>query len=494
VTLSGQIKRGLFWVAISTVAVRVLGFIARTFILAKLLDPADFGLVAGAYLAIDALLLFQEMGLGSALIYRQDEVEEAADTAFFMILVTSVISYILAYAAAPWISQIASQPDPRITPVLRVLALTLVISSAGRVPMVLLAKQLDFRRRLLPSVMPSLVYAILAPVLALAGLRVWSIVIGQVVSSVLQAAAIWWVTGWRPRRRFVPRLARELFDYGKHIIASQILIFGITNIDDAFVLRMLGWSHEGTYDLAYRTSNIPATQITGLINQVMFPAFARMQDDLPAFRRTFFQALRYVALLAIPMAVGTVLFAPDLIAAIDAEKWGAAVLPLQLLGIYGLLRALAGNMGNVFKGGGKPKWLTGIALWRLATMALLLYPATHYWGITGVSGLSAIVAIVDFFISGTLANRVISSSWRDYGRILLPPVAISLVAGAAGWAAARFSSLEQGAWTLLLGGAVLAIVYGLLTWPTQPDLRRQITPLLKRLLSRVRSRQGEQSW
>jgi len=485
-TLSDQIKRGLFWVAISTVSVRVLGFIARTFILAKLLEPADFGLVAGAYLAIDALLLFQEMGLGSALIYRQDEVEEAADTAFFAILVTSIISYGLAYAAAPWVSQLAMQPDPRITPVLRVLALTLVISSLGRVPMVLLAKEMDFRRRLVPSILPSLVYAVLAPLLALAGLRVWSIVIGQVVSSVLQAVAIWWVTGWRPRRRFVPRLAWELFDYGKHIIASQILIFGITNIDDAFVIRMLGWTHEGSYDLAYRTSNIPATQITGLINQVMFPAFARMQDDLPAFRRTYFQALRYVSLLAIPVAAGTVLFAPDLIAAIDAEKWGAAVLPLQLLGIYGLLRALAGNMGNVFKGGGRPKWLTGIALWRLATMALLLYPATRYWGITGVSGLSAIVSIVDFFISGTLANRVIRSSWRDYGGILLPPAGISLIAGALGWAAARFSSLEQGAWTLLLGGAVLALIYGLLTWTTQPDLRRQVTPLVTRLLGRGR--------
>jgi O-antigen/teichoic acid export membrane protein len=479
-SLAGQIKRGVFWVAVSTLIARMLSYVAY-FILARMLAPADFGLVAGAYLAIDALLLFQEAGLGSALIYRKEDVEEAANTAFYLIVITAVLAYGVAYAASPWVSYIAQQPDPRICPILRVLALTLVISSFGRVPMVLLAKQLDFRRRLLPSVMPSLVYAILAPLLALAGLEVWSIVIARLAASVIQAAAIWWVTGWRPQRRFSRELARDLFDYGKHIIASQVLIFGITNIDDGFVIRMLGWSDEGAYDLAYRTSNIPATQITALVNQVMFPAFARVQDDLRAFRRIYFRTLRYVSLLAIPVAAGTLLLAPDLVAAIDSEKWAGAVLPMQLLGIYGLLRAVAGNMGNVFKGGGKPDWLTGIAIWRFVTMALLLYPATSAWGITGVAGLSAAVSIVDFFISGTLANRVIDSSWKDHGRVLLPILGATAVAGALAEGVQQVAALETGVIALLVGGTVLVLAYGLLIGLTQPDLRRQALALPRQL-------------
>jgi len=479
-SLTRQIKRGVFWVAVSTVSVRLLGF-AATFILAKLLLPEDFGLVAGAYLAIDALQLFEEMGFGSALIYRQREVDEAADTTFFIVIFTSLLSYAIAYAAAPWVAQIAKQPDPRIAEVLRVLALNLVVGSFGRVPLVLLAKELDFRRRLLPDVLPNLAYALLAVLLAVAGFGVWSIVYARLASTVLRVILAWWVTRWRPRARFVLRLARELFDYGKHIVASQILIFGITNIDDAFVLRMQGLSAEGLYDLAYRTSNMPATQITGLVNQVMFPALAKLQDDPITFRHTYFQALRYVSLLAIPVAMGTILFAPDIIATIDAEKWAGAVLPLQLLGIYGLLRAVAANMGNVFKGGGKPKWLTGIALWRLTTMALLLYPVTRFWGIDGVSGLSAAVAIVDFFISGTLANRVIRSSWADHGRVLLPILGCSVVAGALGWAVPHSAALEPSALALLLGGGAMIAVYVVLSWLTQPDLRAQVRGLARRL-------------
>lgn len=486
-SLTRQIKHGVFWVAVSTVSVRLLSFVA-TFILAKLLLPEDFGLVAGAYLAIDALQLFEEMGFGSALIYRQREVDEAADTTFFIVIFTSLLSYAIAYAAAPWVAQIAKQPDPRIAEVLRVLALNLVVGSFGRVPLVLLAKELDFRRRLLPDVLPNLAYALLAALLAVAGFRVWSIVYARLASTVLRAILAWWVTGWRPHMRFVPRLARELFDYGKHIVASQILIFGITNIDDAFVLRMRGLADEGVYDLAYRTSNMPATQITGLVNQVMFPALAKLQDDPLSFRRAYFQALRYVSLLAIPVAVGTILFAPDIIATIDAEKWAGAVLPLQLLGIYGLLRAVAANMGNVFKGGGKPKWLTGIALWRLATMALLLYPVTHAWGIDGVSALSAGVAIVDFFISGTLANRVIRSSWADYGQVLLPILGCSAVAGALGWAVPHSAALKPSALTLLLGGGTMVVIYSVLSWFTQPDLRAQVRGLLRRLTASLEQR------
>ena len=481
--LSGRIKRGVFWVGLSTLMVRAFGFLSY-FILARLLQPDAFGLVAGAMLALDALQLFQEMGFGSALIYRKDDIEEAAATAFFPILGTALLSYGIAFAAAPWVAMIAKQPDPRITSVVRVLALNLVIAAFARVPMVLLAKELDFRRQLLPTVLPSLLYAIVAVLLALAGYGVWSIVYARVAGEILRAILAWVVTGWRPRWLFVPRLARELFDYGKHIIASQLLIFGITNIDDAFVLRMRGLAAEGAYDLAYRTSNLPATQITGLVNQVMFPAFAKMQDDPDAFRSAYFRALRYVSMVAVPVAVGTVLFAPDLIAAIDADKWAGAVLPMQLLGIYGLLRAVAGNMGNVFKGGGRPKWLTGIAIWRFATMALLLYPATFYWGINGVAGLSALVSIVDFFISGTLANRVIHSSWRDYGRILLPMLGYGLAAGAVGWAVRSLVAPAPGVWALLLGGSVMVAGYGILTWLTDPELRSQVRGALRQLAAR----------
>ena len=102
---------------------------------------------------------------------------------------------------------------------------------------------------------------VLAVVLAWQGWGVWSLVWGQMLDACLRNGVVWLVCPWRPRWRFNPRIGRELFNYGKHIVGSQLLIFGITNIDDAFVGRMLGSGPLGHYGLAYKVSNLPATNI-----------------------------------------------------------------------------------------------------------------------------------------------------------------------------------------------------------------------------------------
>ncbi len=451
-SLGRQIRSGIFWVAVASVATRALGIFTRL-VLAILLTREAFGIVAGANLYVDALQLIREAGFGSALIYFRSkhprEEAQAEHTAFWFVLGMAVILYALTLAAAPLAVPFARKPNPLIAPVLRVLGLNLILGAFARIPMVRLAKQLDFKRRAIPDVVPNLVNVGVSLPLAVWGFGVWSLVFGRLAATLGRVVLSWWVTGWRPRFVFVPRLARELFDYGKHIAGSQLLILGITNIDDLFVIRLLGWGPEGVYDNAYRLSNLPATQITSVVNQVMFPALAKIREDLRLFRHVYFQALRYVSLLSVPVAGGTILFAPDVVALIGATKWHDMVVPMQWLAVYGFIRSLAANMGNVYRGGGRPQYLTYIAIWRLTTMALLLYPAVRWGGIVGVSVLSAGVAVVDFVISVELAHRILKTSWMDYVRAL--------------WM------------TVGTGGLVTALMATLLVW-------RGSTPGLARLL------------
>ena len=261
-------------------------------------------------------------------------------------------------------------------------------------------------------------------------------------------------------------------------MGSQILVFFITNVDDVFVGRLLNPTQLGQYGLAYKLSNLPATQITRLVGQVMFPTFSKLQDDTMAFRQVYFKSLRYVSMLSIPVSVGTVIFAGAFIRTLYGAKWTPAILPLQLLGIYGLIRSVAANMGNVFKAGGKPQWLTLIAIWRLATMLALLWPATYYYGIVGVSALSAGVAIVDFIISVVLVNRIIRASVREYLEVLGPITIISLIA--AGLAKVAQKSLGDGHdfIGLSLGGCLMVLIYAVVLWLFDPDLRRQVAYIL----------------
>ncbi len=471
--LRQRIKSGLFWVTVSNVVANILSIITRL-VLAILLTRADFGLIAGANLTVDILQLFREAGFGTALIYRKEDSEDAQHTAFWFILGSALLLYALAYVGAPLAVPFSLHPNPLIVPVLRVLSLNLIISAFARVPMVVLARELDFRRRAVPDIAPNFVNVIISLGLAYSGWGVWSLVYGRLGATITRVVLAWWVTGWRPRFLFVPKIAKELFDYGKHIMGSQLLIIAITNVDDLFVIHYLGWTPEGAYDYAYRLSNLPATQITRMVGQVMFPALSRLQDEKARFRRLFFLTLRYVAIFAFPLAVGTFLFAPDIVAMIGAQKWHDAILPMQLLGVYGLLRSIAANMGNVFKAGGKPQWLTYIAIWRLATMSALLYPAVKMGGIVGVSALSAGVAIVDFAISGWLANKVLHVNWSPYGRALWPSLLASFLIGALFFFLLPTVGWAPSLWRLLIAGTLFVLFYTVLILLWMPDLREKV--------------------
>jgi len=472
-TLRRQATLGTFWLGVST-AVRTAFRVLIKYILARMLLPADFGLVTMANTAIDFLQMFSEMGFSSALIYHKGETRKAADTTFVILIVIGAALLVGGWFAAPFVA--AFYRTPELTLVMRVLALNILISSFGQVQLALLAKTLSFRERLLPDLVPVVAYGLIAALLALMGMGVWSLVIATVVSSLLTAGLAWVVVPWwRPSWRFDRTIARELFEYGVHIAGSGWLVFFITNLDNTFIGRVLGVEPLAYYGFAYSTANLPATHISRIIGQVLFPAFSILQDNVEALRRAFFRTLRYVSLLSIPLAVGMIAFAEPFILTVYGKRWAPAIVPLQWLGIYGMIRSVAVNMGSVFKAGGKPNWLTSIAMVRLAVMGVLLYPATRYYGIVGVSILSAAVSVVDFLVSATLTNRIIHGSVADYFRALWIPVAFSLVtAGLARWTYARIS-VGHGLIGLVMSGSLMVFTYAVIVLMLDADVRQLVS-------------------
>jgi O-antigen/teichoic acid export membrane protein len=475
-SLRREVGLGLFWVTIATIGARGLSLL-RQLILARLLVPADFGLVGYASLTIGVLELFKELGFSSALIYRQEDLEEAANTTFVAVLISSSLLYGMAWFGSPLVAQFFK--NQALVPVLRVLSVTLVISAISQVPLTLMAKGMGFKNKVLPEMIASIIGSAISVLLAWRGYGVWSIVYGQVLIAVLTSILVWFFCPWRPSRLFSWRVAKELWNYGKHIVSSQIMVFFITNIDDAFVGRFLGDAALGTYSLAYDLSNLPATHMSRIVGQVMFPAYSKVQNDLDRLRQVFFKSLKYVSLLAFPIAFITLVFAKDFIVVAYGSKWFRAVVPLQWLTIYGLARAIAVNMGNVFKAGGKPKWLFYIATVRLAVMAGLLYPAIKLEGITGVAALSAIVSVVDFALSLFLTNRIILAPWKTYGRILLPMgiVALATAVASHGFYRAIENALHPFI-GLPLSGGLAFLAYLALMYAYDGELRRFVGQML----------------
>lgn len=491
-----QVSRGVFWVGISVLTAQALAFITRLALM-RILPRTDFGLVALATLAINGLQLFREFGFSAALIYRKDRIRQAADTMFVLLFLVSLVLYVIAYVGATPVgvffypSAADTVQRGQLIDIFRVLALIMVLGSLGQVPFTMLAKEMDFRKRLLPDIVPQIIKSITAIVLALKGFGVWSLVYSQVVDIALTAALAWVVSPLRPRLHFDKAVAREMFEYGKHIQGSQILIFFVTNLDNTFIGKLRGADDLAQYDSAYTLSNTPATHITRLVGQVMFPALSRVRENLSDLRRVFLRAVKYTALVSIPLGVAIFVFTPPFMDILYGAKWKDAILPMQLLVIYGVLRSIAGNMGDVFKAGGKPQWLLGIAAWRLTTMLVFLYPVTVYFGIVGVSALSAVVSVVDFAISVVLVNRIAKTHVADFFHILAPFFTLSLLA--AGVARLVFA-LSYGVYpplALLLGGLTMVIVYAVLVWVLDGEVRGRLlglageVPATARLLRRI---------
>ena len=165
-------------------------------------------------------------------------------------------------------------------------------------------------------------------------------------------------------------------------------------------------------------------------------------------------------------------FADDFIFAAYGKPWSAAIVPLRWLSVYGLLRSIAVNMGSVFKATGKPKWLFYIAIWRLCTMAALLYPVAIRWGIVGVSALSALVSVVDFIISVVLINRAIGTTVMDYVRMLAPSAIFAAISTAiAKWLYPHLLFTKSYI-ALPVAALAMADIYFQLIWFTHRDLRQ----------------------
>ena len=485
-SLRREVGLGLFWVAVANLGARGLSLF-RDLILARLLLPHDFGLVGYALLVIGMLELFKELGFSSALIYRRDNIREAANTAFVAIVLSSVLLYGVAWLAAPMAASFFR--NETLVPILRALSLTLVISAVGQVPLSLMARGMGFKKRAIPEMIASLTASVLSVVLALLGYGVWSIVYGQIVMAVTMSVLVWFFCPWRPTLDFSKNVALELWDYGKHIIGSQIMVFFITHVDDAFVGRFLGDAAYGAYGLAYKLSNLPATHLSRVVGRVMFPAFSRVQEDTARLRQVFFRSIKYVSLAAFPIAVITLVFAKDFMIVAYGRKWASAVIPLQWLTVYGLARSIAVNMGNVFKAGGKPKWLFRIATLRLIVMVVFIYPAILYDGIIGVSILSAIVAVIDFFVSLFMTNRIIRAPWRSYARILLPMLLTSVLAALLGHQAYRWIGTSIHPFVSLpLTGALALGIYLLIMYLYDPDIRLVAAQAVRGVASEFRQR------
>lgn len=424
-----SITRGVPWTFVSFGGAKIISLLT-TVVLARLLDPSDFGLMALAVLAYGALGLFQDLGLSATLVLRQDFDRRALGTVLSMLIATSVAVALLVVALSPVAAEFFD--EPRLTSILPVLASSSLFSTLAWFYESMLQREMDFKRRFVGNMSLALSFAVIAITMAVAGAGIWSLVIGQVASTAVSSAVFLAISPHRTRPSFDRAVAREVLVSGRGFLAQGSLAWVSENIDYMVVGRVLGSTQLGFYSMAYRLAELTHFGIADPVAKVTFPAFAKMRLRNEDISETYLSALRMVALLA--CVVGAILSgaAGPFTEAIFGPNWLPMIGPLAVLGIWSAVVPIQATMGWLLNStgfAGTLATLTGLTL-VLTTPALII--AAHV-GATAVSLviLGQALAMIPFI--ARIAHRKLGLHLlRHIGAIV--PIA---VAAALAWVVAR---------------------------------------------------------
>jgi lipopolysaccharide exporter len=400
-SLERRAAGGALWVLLAFAASRLLGF-ATNLVLARLLSPAEFGVVGFAMVAIGAFTLLQDVGTPAAIVYGRRDAREIGGTALTINLGAALLLFGVLAVAAPSLALLGG--DEAIGPIAIALALGLVISAAGSVQNALLVKELALRRKFVPDVVPLILSGVLSIALALAGFGVWSLVYGYLARAAATTSLLWWLSSVRPWPRFDRAAAAELLGYGRHVSLSTIVGFATMNIDYFLIGHFLGPTELGLYTMAFVIATLPSKATAELAVKVVFPAYARLTDDGAALWRLFGRVLAIVGGLSLPIALALGVGAPYFVPLLLSEKWAAIVPPLQVLAVLGLLQSIGYNFPAAFKAIGRPGALWKLNLVKLALVGPGMFLVVHD-GITAVAVIHVVSEAVVLPIYAILLAR-----------------------------------------------------------------------------------------
>ncbi|MBW3602603.1 MAG: lipopolysaccharide biosynthesis protein [Actinobacteria bacterium] len=421
----GRAARSFFWAALSFGGNRVLLFLA-TLVLARLLVPADFGLVAAGMTLILYLEVGLDLGVGSALIFEQEHgITPRVQTAFTLNMVVSAALTVAGVAAAPAVAAFFHAPGQQA--VFRVLFCYLVVRGAGQVHDAVLKRDLHFRRRTAVDLLRAAVRAGVSIALALSGLGVWAIVWGLLAGEAAGTALSWRLVRFRPSLRLDRTAGTTLLRFGLSVTALKMLNEVGMNADYLVVGNRLGTSALGYYAIAYRLPELLIDNVYWVFSSIAFPVYARARTLGPeAFRAAMLRALRLTTLFGFTCGVGLALVARDAVLVLFSARWQPSVGAMTFISLALALGSVGYASGDIFPAVGQPGRLLRINAPLVVALIVAFVLAAPY-GITTVAGVHLGFEVMYGGLRMVVANRLVGSTMRESLAAMRP--ALCAVAG-----------------------------------------------------------------
>ena len=448
-SMGRKMTLGVFWMFLFKIAERGLGLIS-TLILARLLLPEDFGLIAMATAFVAIIELLHAFGFDMALIQNRERTDQHFSTAWTFNVLFGLGCFVALLASTPLISRFYGEAAlEQIVPCLAVISLVRGFENIG---VVMFRIDMNFDREFRFQVAKKIAgFAVTVP-LAFILRSYWALVAGMLTTAVAGVVLSYFMHPFRPKLTLAA--SGELFNFSKWLFINNTLLLFRTRGADFVIGRLSNSSALGLFSVAYEIANMPTSEIVMLMNRALFPGYAGLAHDREALRRSFLSVFGLIAFVAIPIGVGLSLTAEPLVVLLLGERWQEAGSLVAILAPFGALMALQRNNGLIYLTLGQPQLLAGLTgLFVVCLIPTLIYCTVSY-GVIGAAwaylGTSVLFLCIDSLI---LRAKLEISVWRFVEPMLRPLVAAAAMSGAVLWLAPASDLL----WLRVLGAVFIGV-------------------------------------
>jgi PST family polysaccharide transporter len=453
---------------------RVIAQLLGMVILARLLSPSDFGVVAMAWLVTGFAGIFHDFGTKAAVIQRRELPSALLDSVFWLNVGIGIAIAILIALLAPIIA--VAMREPQLTGVLWLLALGFPIASLGLVQQALLERASRFRSVALIECCAAFAGLAAGVLAALAGWGVYSLVYQAIVAWIVVTAGLWAASTWRPAWRCSLARIREIAGFSGNLVGFSIVNYFARNIDTVLIGRFLGATELGYYNLAYRLMLWPLQHISRVVGRAFFPALSRLQDDKPRLRQAYVRAAAAVFLITAPLSLGLFVLREPFVLALMGERWLKVADLLFWLAPVSMVQSVGTTASWLYLSTGRTDVMFKFAVFSSVAVTCAIVVGLQ-WGVEGVAAAYCATALVLFWPNLAVSFRLVGLSVPAFLWRLSPTFFVALLMALFVAAAAQYSAvLVQAQWArLVVLATVGAALYVAVSMFVQRPLLKDIT-------------------
>jgi O-antigen/teichoic acid export membrane protein len=421
-TLRSKAVKGISWNGIQAVLGQVASLVIGI-ILARLLPPETFGLVAMIFAFTSIIGALQHFGLANSIVQSKEVNEERLSSVFWFNVGTGFFLWflflILAYPIAVFYQK------PLLKPLIYVSSLDFIVSSFTIIPNAILQKNLEFKKLAFANVLAIIIPGVLSILLAIMGFGVWSLVLRSIIASVLSAGIFFYQLKWRPQFRFNFPEIKGLLKFGLNDTANSLLFSFTNQIDSLLVGKQLGSELLGIYNKAFAFLMFPIQQIRGQILNVIFPIFSLLQDEGSKIKQGSLTIFSVMGLLLFPMMLGLYAVTEEFVLVVLGKEWLAMIPMMKIFCITALFEGIKIS-GVIILAVGRTDSLFKLSLFtKPITIALIVIGLK--WGLNGLAIGVSFGSVINFFVETYIAGKYINLSLLDIFKEILPVLLMSLI-------------------------------------------------------------------